>query len=109
MIGYINAIKRGFRDQHNIKPTGGTDHEPLFEHLEDGEYPMVIDGKIDYVRIKDNTIDCGNNTPKDAGEVSDGYHTFNELYDHRIKLFITLCRVIEAAKLKGTFSQLIPI
>lgn len=27
-------------------------------------------------------------------EVSDGYHTFDELYEHRITLFITLCRVI---------------
>ena len=25
-------------------------------------------------------------------EVSDGYHTFSELYDHRITLFIALCR-----------------
>ncbi len=25
-------------------------------------------------------------------EVSDGYHTMDELYDHRIELFITLCR-----------------
>lgn len=25
-------------------------------------------------------------------EASDGYHTFNELYDHRITLFIALCR-----------------
>lgn len=24
----------------------------------------------------------------------DGYHTFEELYDHRITLFITLCRVL---------------
>ena len=27
-----------------------------------------------------------------AGEVSDGYHTFNELYDHRVSLFLALCR-----------------
>ncbi len=26
------------------------------------------------------------------GEISDGYHTFNELYAHRIELFIALCR-----------------
>jgi len=26
---------------------------------------------------------------------SDGYHTFDELYDHRISLFITLCRFLE--------------
>ena len=27
-----------------------------------------------------------------AGEISDGYHTFNELYDHRIALFIALVK-----------------
>lgn len=31
-----------------------------------------------------------------VGEVSDGYHTFNELYDHRIELFIALCRWIRS-------------
>jgi hypothetical protein len=24
----------------------------------------------------------------------DGYHTFDELYDHRVTLFITLCRIL---------------
>ncbi len=28
-----------------------------------------------------------------TNSVSDGYHTFGELYDHRITLFITLCRL----------------
>lgn len=28
---------------------------------------------------------------KDMGETSDGYHTFNELYDHRCLLWINLC------------------
>ena len=27
---------------------------------------------------------------KDIGETSDGYHTFNELYDHRCTLFLAL-------------------
>ncbi len=30
--------------------------------------------------------------PCDAGEVSDGFHTFNELYDHRCLLFIALMK-----------------
>lgn len=29
--------------------------------------------------------------------VSDGYHTFSELYDHRIELFIAICRVAREA------------
>ena len=30
----------------------------------------------------------------DTNNISDGYHTFGELYAHRIVLFITLCRVL---------------
>lgn len=28
--------------------------------------------------------------PCDPGEISDGYHTFNELYQHRCALFLAL-------------------
>lgn len=35
----------------------------------------------DLIYIPDNGV----------GEVSDGYHTFNELYDHRAKLFAVIC------------------
>lgn len=28
---------------------------------------------------------------KDNGEISDGYHTFNELYHHRMMLFAVIC------------------
>lgn len=31
-----------------------------------------------------------------AGNISDGYHTFDELYEHRIALFIALCRQFRA-------------
>lgn len=31
------------------------------------------------------------NLPANAGELSDGYHTFDELYAHRIELWIQLC------------------
>lgn len=27
-----------------------------------------------------------------AGEISDGYHTFDELYDHRTVIFAALCK-----------------
>ena len=30
----------------------------------------------------------------DTNLISDGYHTFKELYDHRIILFITLCNYL---------------
>lgn len=29
-------------------------------------------------------------------QVSDGYHTMDELYEHRIELFLALCRVIHS-------------
>jgi hypothetical protein len=32
-----------------------------------------------------------------TGETSDGYHTFNDLYDHRITLYLALCRFAIAA------------
>jgi len=31
---------------------------------------------------------------EDKGNISDGYHTFNELYEHRITLYIALCKQI---------------
>lgn len=31
----------------------------------------------------------------DTNQISDGYHTFGELYEHRIVLFIALCRHLE--------------
>ena len=30
----------------------------------------------------------------DTGTISDGYHTFDELYEHRHALFVALCRMI---------------
>lgn len=32
----------------------------------------------------------------DEMSVSDGYHTIEELYDHRVELFLTLCRILSA-------------
>ena len=34
-------------------------------------------------------------TANKIGDLTDGYHTFNELYAHRIELFIALCRLYE--------------
>ncbi len=33
--------------------------------------------------------------PDNVGEVSDGFHTFNELYDHRIALFLALAKQLK--------------
>jgi len=37
--------------------------------------------------IKNNNVD--------TNQISDGYHTFGELYDHRIALFIMLCKFMQ--------------
>ncbi len=34
---------------------------------------------------------------KDLGNISDGYHTFNELYHHRAVLFANLCNMSETS------------
>lgn len=39
------------------------------------------------------------NTP--IGEISDGYHTFNELYDHRAKLFSVICNTYKSRAWKS--------
>jgi hypothetical protein len=33
-------------------------------------------------------------TANTIGQISDGYHTFDELYEHRYELWVALCRVI---------------
>ena len=38
---------------------------------------------------------------RDLSQVSDGYHTIAELYDHRITLFIALCKAIQGWKYQG--------
>lgn len=35
-------------------------------------------------------------TDTEKGELSDGYHTFNELYEHRQTLFVTYCNMVFA-------------
>lgn len=47
-------------------------------------------------RLKiENTQNAVLSLPSEKRElISDGYHTFKELYDHRIEIFIALCREI---------------
>lgn len=59
-MAYINEIKIQFRDNYKFVPSGGTENDPLFDNIPDGVYPMEIEGKIDYVRIKGEGISCCN-------------------------------------------------
>lgn len=46
-------------------------------------------------QIIDTTTDIAIHIDCEPEKISDGYHTFEELYDHRFTLFIALCRQIE--------------
>lgn len=39
----------------------------------------------------------------DTGQISDGYHTFDELYEHRIALFLALCSCNHESAWKSRF------
>lgn len=45
--------------------------------------PMCMTEEYINKQIKENKLD--------TNKISDGYHTFGELYEHRIALFLTLC------------------
>ena len=58
------------------------------------EFPQLVEqhklnflsaGELNYL-IKNNGID--------TNSISDGYHTFGELYNHRIELWIAVCRIL---------------
>lgn len=44
-----------------------------------------INGRADVITVDDKPL-----IPSEKGEISDGYHTFNELYEHRHALFMNL-------------------
>lgn len=50
---------------------------------------------VSWTQYTNETIQIRKKTGRiDTNDISDGYHTFGELYEHRIELFIALCRVI---------------
>lgn len=52
----------------------------------------------DSLRVIEGVNNVIKNSGIDTNKVSDGFHTFGELYDHRISLFIALCSVIPYGK-----------
>lgn len=44
--------------------------------------------------LRDVNEEVARLTSDERGEVSDGYHTFNELYEHRIILYLALCKCL---------------
>lgn len=53
-----------------------------------------IKGEVQVHEHMQYSTDEHNVLIKFARSVSDGYHTFDELYDHRITLFLALCRQV---------------
>lgn len=63
--------------------------EGWYEHP--GDVPEASGVGTDEMGLgSDGGLPSDTNTLQDMGEVSDGYHTFNELYAHRVRLFSTL-------------------
>lgn len=60
------------------------------ELLAEGWYEHPGDVPEEAGADEDTGVDVNTDTTEDMGEVSDGYHTFNELYAHRVRLFSTL-------------------
>ena len=55
-------------------------------------------GQISSSKVENKTTEKEHKTVNgkiDTGKISDGYHTFDELYEHRITLFIALCKAYD--------------
>ncbi len=61
MTDYIREIQRQFIEVYGFPEHPEKPGVPV--NVPDGEYPMEIEGKTDYVRIEDGNIMCCNNTP----------------------------------------------
>lgn len=63
----------------------------LYEQLPDG--PEKSSGLRKLLEAKDCFVRSALNAPNavQAGELSDGYHSYNELYAHRMQLFAVVC------------------
>lgn len=80
--------------------------EPLInkvsEHLEEMKQYPTGDEVLDKLkeRLNQTPIDINDviqdlkKRGENIGNISDGYHTFDELYEHRIQNFIALCKVL---------------
>jgi len=58
-----------------------------------GGNPIVVDRAQETLRTLIDEAIARQSVKSDIGETSDGYHTFNELYEHRTALFATLCNM----------------
>jgi hypothetical protein len=57
MTEYIREVQRQFITVYKFAEN--PEKPGLPKHVPDGEYPMMIDGKLDRVRVTDGKIHCG--------------------------------------------------
>jgi hypothetical protein len=55
---YIKEIQRQFIDVYNFPAS--PENQDLPADVPDGVYPMTIQGRLDYVGVKDGYISCAN-------------------------------------------------
>lgn len=60
MTQYILEIKKQLRDVYKFVPSRIVEDEPCFDNIPDGEYPMIISGKLDRVKIIEGKFSCCN-------------------------------------------------
>ena len=66
------------------------------KHLRDivgCKLPIINDENRNKLNLLIDSEIARKSVKSDIGETSDGYHTFNELYEHRTALFATLCNI----------------
>lgn len=68
------------------KVNNNIDHPNLWRSGHGGFNVSMINRMIQNMKIANRG---------DTNLISDGYHTFGELYEHRVQLFITVCRLFE--------------
>jgi hypothetical protein len=64
-------------------------------YLTDKKYNMPVMSHDDSLVVIEGINNVIKNSGIDTNKVSDGYHTFAELYEHRIVLFMTLCKELQ--------------
>lgn len=66
----------------------------LHASIDSGQRELdIVDGGVDICKVIDDTptADVVEVPKSGIGDLSDGYHTFNELYHHRAVLFSVIC------------------
>lgn len=56
---------------------------------------VTICNAVDYASVVGSGKYCITVAGEEDLKVSDGYHTIDELYEHRIEIFIALCRALQ--------------